>query len=490
MSGAPQTVSAAKLAVAIRKARSEAPTALLASEPIAIIGIGVRFPGGADSPASYWRLLESGTDAITRVPAERWDADRYFDRDPQAPGKTNCRFGGFIAGAEKFDPVLFGIAPREAASMDPQQRLLLEVAWESLWDSGRAPESLAGSNTGVFMAIYGGDHARLAYSDPLSIGPNSCAGVSHSIASGRLSYLLDLHGPSLSIDTACSSSLVASHIACQSLRARECSLALAGGVTLHLEPEHYIALAKLGMLSPDGCCRTFDSRANGFVPGEGCGVVVLKRLAEALADQDRVYAVIRGSAVNQDGRTNVLTAPNGLAQRAVIRAALDHAHVDAASVTYIEAHGTGTPLGDPIEVEALAEVAGPAGQPCALGAVKSNFGHLEAAAGVAGLIKAALALDRGEIPPNLHFEKLNPHISLEGTRFFLPVARTEWKRGEAIRFAGVSSFGFGGTNAHVVLEEAPRRCPPCGARVGRALPSGDFRTYPRSASRIRRRVPG
>ena len=457
---APTFLSSAKLALAIRRLRAEkSDLSLLASDPIAIVGIGCRFPGGVFSPDEYWRMLHDGVDAITTVPPERWDADAYFDADFQAPGKTNCRYGGFVPRVDLFDPLLFGIAPREAVCMDPQQRLLLEVVWESIWNSGRAPESLAGTPTGVFVAVYNTDYSRLLVEDDDAIGANTTAGGSHSIASGRISFLLDLHGPSISIDTACSSSLVAIHFACQSLRAGDCNVALAGGVTLHLLPEHYIGMAKMGMLAPDGRCKTFDSRADGFVPGEGCGMVVLKLLADALKDGDRIYAVIRGTAVNQDGRTNVLTAPNGLAQREVIRAALHNAQVPASSVSYVEAHGTGTALGDPIEVEALAEVVGAASQdsiPCALGAVKSNIGHLEAAAGVAGLIKAALALDREEIPPNLHFGELNPHITLQGTRFYLPTQPSPWARGTQPRFAATSSFGFGGTNAHVVLEEAPQ----------------------------------
>ncbi len=456
----PSTISATKLALAVRKARAEKPEVeLVQSEPIAIVGIGCRFPGGVHSAEEYWRMLRDGVDTIGPIPEDRWRAADYYDPDPQKPGKTNSTAGGFLKDQDLFDPVLFGIAPREAASIDPQQRLLLEVTWESLWDSGQAPSSLAGSKAGVFVAIYNGDYGRLLMGDAAGIVSSTCAGVSHSIASGRISYLLDLHGPSLSIDTACSSSLVAVHLGCQSLRNRECSMALAGGVTLHLEPEHYIAMAKLGMLAPDGRCKTFDARANGFVPGEGCGMVVLKRLADALQNGDRIYAVIRGSAVNHDGRTNVLTAPNGLAQQDVMRAALRNAQVPGAGLSYIETHGTGTALGDPIEFEAIAKVAGEnlTLEPrCALGAVKTNIGHLEAAAGVAGLIKAALALEHEEIPPNLHYLQSNPHLSFEGTRFYVPQQPCSWPRGESIRFAGVSSFGFGGTNAHIVLEESPR----------------------------------
>ncbi|HEY2646487.1 MAG TPA: type I polyketide synthase, partial [Candidatus Acidoferrales bacterium] len=461
MSDRPETVlSSARLALAIKQLRAEKPgVSILGSEPVAIVGIGCRFPGGVRSAEEYWQLLRDGVDAITTIPADRWDADAYFDLDPQAPEKMNGRWGGFVPGADLFDPVFFGISPREAISIDPQQRLVLEVCWEAMWDSGRAPESLSGSRTGVFMAICGSDYERLLFDDAALIGPQSCSGTYHSIASGRVSFLLNLRGPSISIDTACSSSLVALHLACQSLRAGDCNLALAGGVTLHLRPEHYIGLSKLGMLSPDGRCKAFDSSANGFVPSEGCGVVVLKLLADALRDGDRVYAVVRGTAVNQDGRTNVLTAPNGLAQQEVIRAALQNAQVQPANISYVETHGTGTSLGDPIEVEALAEVLGSNALttiPCALGAAKSNIGHLEAAAGIVGVIKAALALERQEIPGNLHYKELNPHISLQGTRFYIPTQPQPWLRGAAARFAGISSFGFGGTNAHVVLEEAPK----------------------------------
>jgi acyl transferase domain-containing protein len=424
--------------------------------------MGCRFPGGANSPEQYWELLSNGIDAITEAPSSRWDAQAWYDADPQASGKTNSRWGSFLDDVDQFDPAFFGISPREAASIDPQQRLLLEVAWESLWDAGIAPDSVAGSQTGVFVAVYNTDYGRMLLADPENIGPHTSAGSSHSVASGRLSFLLDLRGPSVSIDTACSSSLVAIHLACQSLRFGECRTALAGGVTLHLTPEHYVAMAKLGMLSPDGRCKTFDAGANGFVPGEGCGIIVLKRLADALADGDRIHAIIRGTATTQDGRTSVLTAPNGLAQQAVMRAALDNARVAPEQITYVEAHGTGTALGDPIEVEALAAVLDAdesttigATVPCVLGAVKTNFGHLEAAAGVAGVIKAILALEHEQIPPNLHFAELNPLISLEGTRLQIPTALRAWPRGVAGRFAGVSSFGFGGTNAHVVLEEAP-----------------------------------
>jgi acyl transferase domain-containing protein len=452
-------LSAARLALSIKRFREKTPdSGLLAADPVAIIGIGCRLPGDVRSPRDFWRVLKDGIDVITEVPKDRWSAEDYFDPDPMAAGKTNGRFGGFVSDPALFDPVLFGISPREAVSIDPQQRLLLEVAWEAIQDSGRAPESLTGSRTGVFAGLCLSDYERLLFEDQLAVNANTCTGAYHSVASGRISFLLDLRGPSVSIDTACSSSLTAIHAACQSLRSGESDLALAGGVTLHLLPEHYMGLARLGMLAPDGRCKTFDARGDGFVPSEGCGLVLLKRLSEALAEGDRIYAVIRGAATNQDGRTNSLTSPSGLAQQEVVRAALDNARVSPASISYVETHGTGTVLGDPIEVEALGAVLGPGGEgtrPCVLGAAKTNFGHLEAAAGVTGLIKAALALYHEEIPRNLHFEKLNPHISLEGSRFVIPTKTVPWPRGTASRFAGVSSFGFSGTNAHVVMEEAP-----------------------------------
>jgi polyketide synthase 12 len=343
--------------------------------------------------------------------------------------------------------------------MDPQQRLLLEVTWETLNDAGRPPESLSDSSTGVFFAVYNTDYARLQFSDPATIGAHTSSGTSHGVAAGRLSYLLNLHGPSMAIDTACSSSLVAVHLACQSLRIGECSLALAGGVSTLLTPEETISLSKWGMLAPDGRCKTFDAAADGFVRGEGCGIVALKRLADALADGDRVHAVIRGSAVNQDGRSTALTAPNGLAQEKVLRQALQNARLTGSQLSYVEAHGTGTALGDPIEVEALAAVMGQPrrdGSVCRLGSVKTNLGHLEGAAGVAGLIKVVLSMEHQTIPPHLHFKKLNPLISLEGTCLAIGSEAVPWPREALPRCAGVSSFGFGGTNAHVVLEEAPR----------------------------------
>src|SRR5664280_3824261 len=359
------------------------------NEPIAIIGIGCRFPGAKD-PAAFWRLLRDGVDAIREVPADRFDAQKFYDPDPAAPGKMNTRWGGFLEQVDQFDPNFFGISPREAMRMDPQQRLLLEVTWEALQDAGQSPEHLAGTQTGVFIGIATNDYGRLQWNDLERIDAYSGTGNASSIAANRISYLFDFRGSSLAIDTACSSSLVAVHLACNSLRSGESTLALAGGVNLILSPAIAINFTKAGAMAPDGRCKAFDARANGYVRSEGAGVVVLKPLSKALAEGDQIYAVIRGSAVNQDGRSNGLMAPNPLAQEAVLREAYRQAAVSPGKVQYIEAHGTGTLLGDPIEAKALGTVLAverPPGRPCALGSVKTNVGHLEAAAGIAGLIK-------------------------------------------------------------------------------------------------------
>ncbi len=453
-------LSSIKLALLCQKERtSNEGLRYLQSEPIAVVGMGCRFPGGANSPDDYWNLLKNGVDAIKEVPKERWDIDALYDPNPEAPGRMTTRWGGFLDQAlDSFDATFFGISAREARRMDPQQRLMLEVAYEALEDAGQIRAGLSGSRTGVFIASYHNDYAHMQSADLTSVDAYTSTGTAHSIVANRVSYFLNLQGPSMTVDTACSSSLVAVHLACQSLRSGECELALAGGVSLMLSPEVTISLSKWGFMAPDGRCKTFDAKADGFVRGEGCGVIVLKRLAEALADGDRILAVVRSSAVNQDGRTSVLTAPSGLAQQAVIRQAIDSGQLNPWEITCVEAHGTGTSLGDPIEVEALAEVYGkhhPEGQVCALGSVKTNLGHLEAAAGVAGLMKVVLSMLHGAIPPHLHFSLLNPHISLDGTPFVIPTRLLDWPRGARRRIAGVSSFGFGGTNAHVILEEAP-----------------------------------
>jgi acyl transferase domain-containing protein/NADPH:quinone reductase-like Zn-dependent oxidoreductase/NAD(P)-dependent dehydrogenase (short-subunit alcohol dehydrogenase family) len=454
------SLSSLKLALTARKIRAEiAGVDYLDSEPIAVVGMGCRFPGGANSPERFWDLLDQGVDSIREVPLERWDVDAFYDPDVAAPGKIRTRWGGFLDRIDEFDADFFGIAPREAATMDPQQRLLLEVTWEALDDAGYPPARLTGSPTGIYLAAYNDDYAHLQYNDINTIGAHTSSGTAHSISSGRIAYLLDLKGPCLTVDTACSSSLVAVHLAVQGLRRRECQTAIVGGVSLVLSPEQTISLSKWGFLARDGRCKTFDARADGFVRGEGCGVIVLKRLSDALEEGDRILAVIRGSAVNHDGRSNALTAPNGLAQEAVIRQALRNACVDPSQISYIEAHGTGTALGDPIEVEALKNVIGalrPDGGCCVVGSVKTNIGHLEAGAGIAGLIKVVLSLKHEKIPPHLHFQRLNPLISLAQGCLVIEAQGRPWAAGKNPRVAGVSSFGFGGTNAHIVLEEAPR----------------------------------
>ncbi len=432
-------------------------------EPIAVVGLGCRFPG-AESPEAFTRLLEQGEDAIREVPADRWDIERYFNPDPDVPGTMNTRYGGFLDSIDRFDPAHFGISPREAAGMDPQQRLFLEVAWEALEHAGIAPDRLAGTPTGVFLGIATLDYASLVMQlGEQSLDLYSSSGGSHAVAAGRLAYVMGLQGPALSVDTACSSSLVATHLACQSLRNRECHTALVGGVNVICAPQTTLMLSRARMMAPDGRCKTFDERADGFVRGEGCGVLVLRRLEDAQAGGNRILAVLRGSAVNQDGRSSGLTAPNGPSQEAVIRAALADAGVTAGEVSYVEAHGTGTPLGDPIELQALSATYGAGRSPeqaLVTSSVKTNFGHLEAAAGVAGLIKTILALQSQRIPPHLHADTPTSHVDWRTLGVRLPAAGGEpWLQHDAPRRAAVSSFGFSGTNAHVILEEAPPPAP-------------------------------
>jgi phthiocerol/phenolphthiocerol synthesis type-I polyketide synthase D len=429
------------------------------AEPVAVVGIGCRFPGGVLGPQSYWEFLANGGDAISEVPSDRWDADAFYDPDPFAPGRMASKWGGFLPDVAGFDADFFGISPREAEAMDPQQRVLLEVAWEALEHAGIPPDHVGGTRAGVMMGVYYNEYQTSSAATPDSIDAYSATGNAHSVTVGRIAYLLGLRGPAVAVDTACSSSLVAVHLACQSLRLRESDLALAGGVNLILRPETQLALSKWGMLSPRGRCHAFDAGADGFVRGEGAGVVVLKRLTDAVRDGNRVLAVVRGSAVNQDGRSNGLTAPNAPAQRDVITQALRGADVAAGSVNFVETHGTGTALGDPIEFDALAAVYGRGDGPCGVGAVKTNMGHLEAAAGIAGFIKAALAVQRGQLPPNLHFTQWNPAIDPSGTRLFVPSDLAPWPECQGPRRAAVSSFGLGGTNAHVVLEQGPDPAP-------------------------------
>jgi acyl transferase domain-containing protein/SAM-dependent methyltransferase len=449
-----------KAIVELRQLRAKLKEAeRIRNEPIAIIGMGCRFPGGANNPESLWRMLCNATDCIREVPRDRWDINEFFDPNPDAPGKMSTRWGGFLDEVGHFDADFFGISPREAASLDPQQRLFLEVCWEALENGGQSPEKLQGSSTGVFLGIASNDYAQLQmqFGNPAEIDAYFATGTCHSVAAGRVAYTLGLQGPALAVDTACSSSLVTVHLACQSLRLRECRMALTGGVNVILAPELLINFSKSHMMAADGRCKTFDASADGFVRAEGCGVVLLKRLVDALVDGDNILAVIRGTAVNQDGRSSGLTVPNGSAQQEVIRDALRSASVDPHEVGYVETHGTGTSLGDPIEVHALNAVYGQRRlkeHPLALGSIKTNIGHLETAAGVAGLLKTVLILMHGEIPPNLHFKNPNPHIAWNEMGVSIPTVCTPWPTNSGRRLAAVSSFGFSGTNSHIVMESA------------------------------------
>ncbi len=425
-------------------------------EPIAVIGIGCRFPGGMTTPERFWHALCQGTDAIVEVPPERWDVDSYYDPDPAAPGKMHTRHGGFLDHIDTFEPQFFRLSPRETRQLDPQQRLLLEVSWEALEAAGIPPTTLLNSPTGVFVGISGSEYADVLARNGLAELQSdlyASTRTATSVAAGRLAYTLGLKGPCLAVDTACSSSLVSVHQACQSLRQGECDLALAGGVGLILQPETTIAFSKAGMLAPDGRCKTFDAAANGYVRGDGCGMVVLKRLQDAYDAREPILALIRGSMINHDGRSSDLTVPNGLSQQTVIRRALKNAQVEPAAVSYVEAHGTGTALGDPIEIGALGAVFSQRPESLWVGSVKTNIGHLEAAAGIAGLIKVVLMLQHAQIPPHLNFHTPSPHIDWDQLPIKVPTALIPWQAEE--RIAGVSSFGYSGTNAHIVLAQAP-----------------------------------
>ena len=428
-------------------------------EPIAVIGIGCRFPGGVSTPEAYWELLCNGVDAIMEVPASRWDIDAYYHPNPPLPGKMTTRWGGFIDGVDQFDPQFFGISPREAISMDPQQRLLLEVVWEALEHAGQPPDKLSESHTGVFIGLTSSDYYHLQLdAGRANFDPHLASGSSQSIAAGRIAYVLGLQGPCMTLDTACSSSLVAVHLAVQSLRNGESHIALAGGANVILMPEATITLSRANMMAADGRCKAFDARADGFVRSEGCGIIVLKRLSDAISHGDNILAIIKGMAINQDGRSNGLTAPNGPSQESVIKAALKDAGLDAFQIGYVETHGTGTSLGDPIEVQALGAVLtqGRAkDNELVIGSVKTNLGHLESAAGVAGLIKAILSVHHGLIPPHLHLQDRNPYIPWENIPITIPSELIRWPSDKGERFAGVSSFGFSGTNAHIIVGKAP-----------------------------------
>ncbi len=420
-------------------------------EPIAIVGVGCRIPGGENGIQGYWRLLEKQRSAVTDGVERRLLESLQGKALPAA-----ALWAALLERVDLFDPRHFGISPREAAGMDPQQRMLLEVSWEALENAGIDPFSLYQSVTGVYMGVSSHDYAQLLLrsGDADAIDPHFASGVASSVVAGRISYVLGLNGPSLSIDTACSSSLVAVHLACDALRLRECTTALAGGVNLILSPEPSIAFAQAGMLSPHGRVRAFDSGADGFVRGEGCGVVVLKRLRDAESCGDRILGVILGSAVNQDGASSGLTVPNGLAQQELLRVAHRRAGIEPWQVGYVEAHGTGTTLGDPIEAEALGAVFGAAPRESKLliGSVKTNIGHLESAAGVAGLIKVVLGLEHGMVPAQLHWEHPSEHVRWAELPLEVVTEARAWEPIAGRRIAGVSSFGFSGTNAHVVVE--------------------------------------
>src|ERR1700761_4776977 len=430
------------------------------TEPIAVVGMACRLPGGVDTPAQYWQFLKDGGNGVIRVPANRWDADAYYSDDHTRPGTICNREGGFLTSwqPDEFDAEFFGISPREGVAMDPQQRLLLEVAWEALENAGVTLEAIRNTQTGVYVGLTTYDYSLIAAkAPPEEVDPYIPFGNASNFAAGRLAYFLGVHGPAVVIDTACSSSLVAIHLACQSLRRRETDLVLAAGTNLILSPLNSIACSRWGMLAPDGQCKTFDAAANGYVRSEGCGVVVLKRLSDALRDGDSVLAVVRGSAVNQDGPSSGQTVPSGPAQQAVLRAALAAARLEPSEIDYVEAHGTGTALGDPIELGALSQVFGErsGSAPLVLGSVKTNLGHLESAAGIAGFIKTVLSVQHGFIPRHLHFKKLTPNAVEGASRFTIAAEGMSWPAVGRARRAGVSSFGVSGTNAHVVLEEAP-----------------------------------
>ena len=433
------------------------------SEPIAVLSMACRFPGSV-TPEQYWEISREGIDCITKVPTNRWDAESYYHPDPDIPGKSVTKEGGFLTDIRGFDAAFFGISPREARSMDPQQRLLLEVTWEAIERAAIAPDSLYGCAVGVFLGLANLEYASLIRQagDVGLIDSYFGTGNAASVAAGRIAYVFGFHGPTFTIDTACSSSLVAVHLAASSLRGRECNLAVAGGVNLMILPETSVHFSNARMLASDGRCKSFSDRANGYGRAEGCGVVLLKRLSDAIRDRDPIEAVIVGSAINHDGRSAGLTAPNGPSQEAVIQSALKEARLQPGDIQFIETHGTGTPLGDPIEAGAIARVYGHGrteSNPVYLASIKANIGHAEAAAGIAGFIHACECLKHRQVPPLLHMRERSPHIgwkSLEFAKTRIDLAM----QAEPIR-AAISSFGFSGTNAHVILQEY-REQPPTG----------------------------
>ncbi len=453
----PLTLEQANAEIARLRAQLAAGDGETAREPIAVVGMGCRYPGGIRTPDEFWELLKSGRDILRDIPSERWDVDAHYDPEITVPGKMYVRHGYYLDDIDQFDPQFFGLSPREAESLDPQQRLVMEVSWETLEHAGIAPSSLQGGKTGVFVGQYWDDYSsqRIFATDNREIDRYAQLSALRGLTAGRICHILDSHGPAIQLDTACSSSSLAVHLACQSLRTGESDLALAGGVSLILSPEHLIGICQMTALSPDGRCKTFDASADGFGQGEGCGIVALKRLSDARADGDTVLAVIQGSAVNHDGHARTVTTPSGSAQRAMLQEALDDAGLDPDQVDYVETHGTGTPLGDPIEVMAIARVlCEDRTKPLYLGSVKTNVGHLDSAAGIVGLMKVVLSLQHDTIPPHLNYSVPNRHIPWDDWSLKVPTENIPWE-GED-RFAGISAFGMSGTNVHLIVGQAPQ----------------------------------
>jgi len=425
------------------------------SYDIAIIGMSCQFPG-ADNPRAYWDLLFQSRSAITEVPPSRWDVARFYDPDPSVPGKVNTKWGGFLAQPGGCDHAFFNLSADEAVYVDPQQRLILELGWEALEDAGIPPDSLKGSRTGVYVGISHNDYERIIYRDYRRITQYHGTGSYQSVAANRLSYFLNLTGPSVAVDTACASALTAIHMACNTLRAENLPLALVGAVTLHLTPDETIGLTKGRMLSGSGLCKSFDAGADGYVRGEGGGVLVLKRLEDALRDGDRVYGVVKGGAINHNGRSNGLSAPSVSALRAVMEQGLQSAGAMPEEVSFLEAYGSGTLLGDQIELKAIREVYDKSSpEPLWLGCVKANIGHLEPASGMASVIKVLLAMRHGCIPANLHFKGTSTSEDTSISRLHIPTTTTPWQTTSSRRLAAVTARGFGGANAHLLLESPP-----------------------------------
>src|ERR1700726_2043493 len=436
----------------------------MSKDRIAIIGIGCRFPGGVNDTESFWKLLTDAREALTDVPPDRWNIDRFFDTEPGLPGKSIAKRAGFLDNIDQFDPQFFGISPREAPYIDPQQRLLLETAWEAIEDAGVVLDLEKGTDIGVFVGVSHNDYQGIQHSatDRAGISAHSPTGSAHSIAANRISYCLNLRGPSIAMDTACSSALTAVHAACEHIWAGRGDAALAGGVTVMIAPGGFIGFSQAAMLSPEGRCAAFDASASGFVRGEGAGMVLLKRLSRAIADGDPVQGVILGTSTNQDGHTNGISLPSPQAQTRLVRDACVDAGVAPEAIGFVEAHGTGTAVGDPIEAYALANALcgnRSANAPLPIGSIKTNLGHLETAAGIAGLLKAMLVLKYGQIPPSLHFSTPNPHIDFEKLKLGVPTQLEPFPNGTTERIAGVNSFGFGGANAHIILAEPPPHQP-------------------------------